>query len=167
MTTAEASAGVGRVCTFRVGDVWLGVDVLAVREVLLHEQLTPIPLAPHAISGLLNLRGDIVAAIDVRRRLWPDAKTPAGPSADVFVVLDIDGYDRVGLLVDDIGDVLDVSDLPLEPLSDTAVGVLSQLALGAYQTPSALLLLLDVAALVDVSDADVVITEDPQPDVRG
>jgi purine-binding chemotaxis protein CheW len=167
MTTAEAPARVTRVCTFRVGDVWLGVDVLAVQEVLLNETLTPIPLAPQAINGLLNLRGDIVAAIGVQRRLWPDAAEAAAGPGDVVIVIDIDGYDRVSLQVDDVGDVLDVSELPLEPLPATVVGVLRELVLGAYQTPSALLLLLDVAALVDISDVEPAGAEDAHPDLRG
>jgi purine-binding chemotaxis protein CheW len=62
----EASA---QFSTFFVADLFFGVDVLHVQEVLRLQQMTPVPLAPRVIEGLINLRGQIVTAIDMRRRL--------------------------------------------------------------------------------------------------
>src|SRR5271165_3383420 len=91
--------------TFLVADLFFGVDVLRVQEVLRFHPMTPVPLAPGVIEGLINLRGQIVTAIDMRRRLRlpprPDGKTPMN-----MVLRTEDG--AVSLLVDEIGDVLDV-----------------------------------------------------------
>jgi purine-binding chemotaxis protein CheW len=59
----------GQFSTFTVHDLFFGVDVLRVQEVLRFQEMTAVPLAPDVIEGLINLRGHIVTAIDMRRRL--------------------------------------------------------------------------------------------------
>ena len=66
----------GVYCTFRVGGLLVGVDVERVQEVLHDPELTPVPLAHESVVGLLNLRGQIVTAIDARRRLGLTAAAP-------------------------------------------------------------------------------------------
>jgi purine-binding chemotaxis protein CheW len=91
--------------TFFVADMFFGVDVLDVQEVLRAQQMTPVPQSPDIVEGLINLRGQIVTAIDMRRRLrlplHAENQTPMN-----MVVRTADGV--VSLLVDEIGDVLDV-----------------------------------------------------------
>ncbi len=95
----------GQFATFFVGDLFFGVEVLRVQEVLRFQQMTRVPRAPEVIEGLINLRGQIVAAIDMRRRLRLPPR--AGDQAPMnMVVRTEDG--AVSLLVDEIGDVLDV-----------------------------------------------------------
>ena len=102
---SELAQTSGQFSTFFVADLFFGVDVLCVQEVLRFQQMTRVPQAPEVIEGLINLRGQIVTAIDMRRRLRlpPRAgeKTPMN-----MVVRTEDG--AVSLLVDEIGDVLDV-----------------------------------------------------------
>ena len=69
MPKSEANEASGQFSTFFVGDLFFGVDVLNVQEVLRFQQMTPVPQAPGVIEGLINLRGQIVTAIDMRRRL--------------------------------------------------------------------------------------------------
>jgi purine-binding chemotaxis protein CheW len=93
-----------RYITFYVGDMFFGVEVLKVQELLRYQEITPVPLAPEVIEGLINLRGQIVTAVDMRRRL------KLGPRADGVLPMNIvvrsdDG--PVSLLVDEIGDVLE------------------------------------------------------------
>src|SRR5579863_3523508 len=91
--------------TFFVADLFFGVDVICVQEVLRFQQMTRVPQAPEVIEGLINLRGQIVTAIDMRRRLRLPPR--AGGQAPMnMVVRTEDG--AVSLLVDEIGDVLDV-----------------------------------------------------------
>ena len=52
-------------CTFWVGDLFIGIEVSRVQEVLNHSSITPVPLAPSHVKGLINLRGNIVTAIDM------------------------------------------------------------------------------------------------------
>ena|SRR5579859_1275825 len=91
--------------TFSVGTLFFGIEVLKVQEVLRYLEMTSVPLAPDVIQGLINLRGQIVTAVDMRRRLGLD-KRAAGETPMNMVVRSDDG--PVSLLVDEIGDVLEV-----------------------------------------------------------
>src|ERR1700722_6926737 len=91
--------------TFFVADLFFGVDVLNVQEVLRFQPMTPVPQAPEVIEGLINLRGQIVTAIDMRRRLGLPPR-PSGQSPMNVVVRPSDG--AVSLLVDEIGDVMQI-----------------------------------------------------------
>src|ERR1043165_1717300 len=92
-------------CTFFVDGLYFGVEVLKVQEVIRYQEMTPVPLAPPVVRGLINLRGQIVAAIDLRRRLGLTERPKDSLPMNV-VVRTADG--AASLLVDDIGDVLNV-----------------------------------------------------------
>jgi purine-binding chemotaxis protein CheW len=92
--------------TFHVADLLLGIEVNKVQEVLRPQTLTQVPLAPGVVEGLMNLRGQIVVAIDTRRSLGlPAAPTGFHPMNVVLQALD----GGVSLLVDNINDVIDLS----------------------------------------------------------
>src|SRR5437763_10143678 len=102
---SEAAQASGQFSTFFVADLFFGVDVLRVQEVLRFQPMTRVPQAPEVIEGLINLRGQIVTAIDMRRRL---RLPPRGAEhAPMNMVVRTEGG-AVSLLVDEIGDVLDV-----------------------------------------------------------
>src|SRR3954454_16474957 len=90
-------------CTFTVDGHYFGVDVLRVQEVIRAQPMTRVPLAPPVVRGLINLRGQIVTAIDLRRRLGMPDRAADRPPVNVVVRTD-DG--AVSLLVDEIGDVI-------------------------------------------------------------
>src|SRR5262245_65931551 len=98
--------------TFSVDDRYVGIPVDRVQEVLLAQPITPVPLAHDHISGLINLRGQIVTAIDLRARLGLAARDADAPSANVIVTTD-DG--PLPLVVDRLGDVVPGDDRPVEP----------------------------------------------------
>jgi purine-binding chemotaxis protein CheW len=101
-----------------VADLFFGVDVLRVQEVLRFQQMTRVPQAPEVIEGLINLRGQIVTAIDMRRRLRLPPR--AGDQTPMnMVVRTEDG--AVSLLVDEIGDVLDVDAPPTNGRRRTSI----------------------------------------------
>src|ERR1700720_824676 len=85
--------------TFFVADLFFGVDVLDVQEVLRFQQMTPVPQAPEVIEGLINLRGQIVTAIDMRRRL---RLPPRGGDETPMNMVVRTGDGAVSLLVDEI-----------------------------------------------------------------
>ncbi|MGC8462083.1 MAG: chemotaxis protein CheW [Acidimicrobiales bacterium] len=128
-----------KLCTFVIGGLHLGVDVEDVAEVLRQQPTTPVPLAPDEVAGLINLRGEIVTALDLRRRLGLEA---SGPSPRMNVVLKA-GDGAVSLLVDQIGDVVMVSDDDFEPPPETVTGSTRELILGTFKLDGRLLLLLD------------------------
>ncbi len=136
-----------QLCTFAVAGGRYAVPVADVQEVLRHQELTPVPLGHPAVVGLINLRGQIVTSMDVRRRLGlPDRPADAGPMT--VVVRTADG--PKALLVDDIGDVIDVADAAAEP-PPAAAGPQTAVTARVYKLPDHLLLELDVAELITLT----------------
>ena len=136
-------------CTFYLGDQYFGLDVLKVQEIVRHQPLTKVPLAHSMVRGLINLRGQIVTAIDLRRRL--DMSELAEDREPVNVVLQTDDG-AVSLLVDEIGDVLEVSDEDFERPPETLQGSSRDLIRGAYKLDGKLLVILDPELIVTVPD---------------
>lgn len=130
-----------RYATFTVGGVHFAVDVAEVQEVVRAQPLTAVPLAPHVIAGLMNLRGQIVTAVDLRRRLELLPAPPERPS--MHVVLRIGGG-AVSLLVDGIGDVLEADDAAMAAPPATLRGVARDLVVGVHALDARLVLVLDV-----------------------
>ena len=91
--------------TFEVADQLFGVEVDTVQEVLSYNEYTPVPLAPPAVGGLFNLRGQVIAAVDLRVQLGLARQAMTGPVMNV--ILRGDG-EPVSLLVDRIGEVVDL-----------------------------------------------------------
>ena len=137
-------------CTFFLDRLYFGLEVLQVQEVLRHQEMTRVPLAPAAVSGLINLRGQIVTAIDLRRRLGLGER-PADQLPMNLVVRSLDG--AMSLLVDDIGDVLEVEEAAFESPPETLQGTARELILGACKLRDRLLLILDVERALQVGPA--------------
>jgi purine-binding chemotaxis protein CheW len=139
-------------CTFFVDQYFFGIDISHVQEVIRYQEMTRVPLVPRVIRGLINLRGQIVVAIDLRRRLnapeRPDDQLPMN-----VVVRTADG--ALSLLVDEIGDVLEVQEETFERPPETLQGIARELVLGVHKLPSGLLLILDTEKAVNVADLDV------------
>lgn len=138
-------------CTFYVDRQFFGVPVQQVQEVIRYQEMTRVPLVPRVIRGLINLRGQIVVAIDLRRRL----NAPERPEDQLpmnVVVRTPDG--ALSLLVDEIGDVLEVQEETFERPPETLQGVARELVLGVHKLPTGLLLILDTEKAVNVSEAD-------------
>jgi purine-binding chemotaxis protein CheW len=136
-------------CTFHVGQYLFGVDVSLVQEVVRLQMMTPVPLAAPEVAGLINLRGEVLTAIDMRARLnLPKAD---GSREPVNVVVRVD-HDPVSLLVDEIGGVLDVSGVPFEQTPSTVDDHVRDLLLGAYILPDRLLLALNTTAILHLAE---------------
>ena len=104
-------------CTFYIQGLLFGVEVKTVQEVIRHQEMTGIPLAPEVVAGLINLRGQIVTAIDLRRRLGVRDRLADELPMNV-VVRTADG--AVSLLVDEIGDVVEVEEKDFEEAARNA-----------------------------------------------
>ncbi|MFM2092502.1 MAG: Chemotaxis protein CheW [Planctomycetota bacterium] len=140
-----ATAGMRQAATFRVGGEWFAIDVLKVQEVLAALRRTAIPQAPPYVLGLINVRGAIVTAISVKNRLaFPDA----GYADDhLHIVLD-SAHGLVSLVVDEIGDVLDVDPAAVAGRPPTLAGPLRDLVVGVLRRDDALVTLLDADRLI-------------------
>lgn len=141
---AQAPPVASMYCTFFIAGQLYGIPVDQVQEVLLGQPLTRVPLSPVAVVGLINLRGQIVTAIDMRRVL----ALPPGVDADeqMNVVLRGDGI-PVSLLVDGISDIL-TPPSPLEPPPETLRRQMSDFITGVFQLERALLLVLDIEKIL-------------------
>lgn len=139
-----------QLATFHVGDYMFGVPVQVVQEVLRHQEITRVPLAPDSVGGLINLRGQVVTALDLRHRLGFEP-ADAGQLPMNVVTRVNDG--AVSLLVDSIGDVVETDDTLFEPPPETLAGPGRGLIRGAYKLDDQLLLALDVARVVDIESA--------------
>jgi purine-binding chemotaxis protein CheW len=130
-------------CTFFISGALFGIEVDRVQEIVRAQPLTPVPLAPPAVRGLINLRGQIVPAIDLRRCLQITAQVDE-PS-NVIIRTD-DG--PVSLLVDEVGEVVEVDDRRLEPAPENLRGATRALIRGVCQLPADLLLILSPEATI-------------------
>jgi purine-binding chemotaxis protein CheW len=139
-------------CTFQLEDQCFGVDVQQVQEVIRYQELTRVPLASPVVNGLINLRGQIVTAIDLRRRFGL-ADRPADALPMNVVVRTPDGV--VSLLVDAIGDVIEVPADKFEPPPETLQGSSRALIDGAYKLENQLLLVLNTPEAVEMLSRDV------------
>ncbi len=142
-TTATAGDR-ARMATFEADGLLLGVDVARVQEVLGGGDVTPVPLAPPAVLGLLNLRGRILTVVDARQRLGL-APRPVGDNDDALVQVVLgSGGEAVSLVVDRAGDVVDVDLRSREPVPVTLDATIRTFVTAVHQLADALLLVLDV-----------------------
>ncbi len=133
--------------TFFLNNLFLGVEVLKVQEVIRYQEMTHVPLAPDMIEGLINLRGQIVTAIDLRRRFgFPKLAEGLRPM-NVVIRCD-DG--AVSLLVDEIGDVIEVDEENCDRPPETVKGIARELVTGVYKLKGHLLLILDTEKAMTV-----------------
>jgi purine-binding chemotaxis protein CheW len=152
-----ATAGAAQFATFYVDSRFFGIDVLDVQEVLRFQEMSKVPLAPPTIQGLINLRGQIVTAIDMRRRLGLHAR-PEGEIPMNVVIRAEDG--AVSLLVDEIGDVLDVAEEVREPVPENIPRQQRELLAGVAKldgtsgTNRRLLLILNTQRLLQSEQGD-------------
>lgn len=138
-------------CTLTAGNLLLGIQVDRVQEVLRDTSITPVPLAHPAIRGLINLRGQIVTAIDLRRRLGlPEA--PADASF-MTVVLGV-GDEALALVVDGVGDVVQVPADSFEAPPDTLRGDARRMITGAHKLERRLLLVLNLDTVIEPTDGE-------------
>jgi purine-binding chemotaxis protein CheW len=134
--------------TFEVADQLFGVEVAAVREVLSFAEYTTVPMAPPAVAGLFNLRGQVIPAVDLRVQLGLPARELRGAVMNVIVQTD---DESVSLIVDRIGDVVEIDDSLAEPPPDTISGLGRDLVVGTLKLADRLMLALDVNQAIDTN----------------
>lgn len=138
-----------RFCTFWIGELFLGIEVERIQEVLRVERSTPVPLAPPEVGGLINLRGQIVTAIDLRREFAVEVD-PGQQDRAMHLILS-EGTGAVSFIVDRVGDVVDVSAEAFEDPPETLKGEARRLIRGAYKLAHRLMLVVDTEYAVDLS----------------
>src|SRR5579863_3891416 len=137
-------------CTFYLDKLLFGVQLEKVQEVIRYLEITQIPLAPRVVSGLMNLRGQIVTGIDLRRRL-DMADRPEETQPMNVVIRSADG--AVSLLVDEIGDVVEVTEESFERPPETLQGKVREVILGVHKLENQLMHVLSTEQACETADA--------------
>jgi purine-binding chemotaxis protein CheW len=139
-------------CTFYLDKLLFGVELQKVQEVMRYLELTEVPLAPNVVSGLMNLRGQIVTAVDLRKQLElpnrPEGKLPMN-----VVIRSAEG--AVSLLVDEIGDVVEVDDESFERPPETMQGKVREVILGVHKLDKQLMHVLDTEKACEAGDQTI------------
>lgn len=132
-------------CTFYLDNYYFGIEVEQVQEIIRFQEITPVALAPEVVKGLINLRGQIVTAVDLRRLLeLPDRHEDEDPM-NIVVRTSVGAF---SLLADRIGDVLELADGSFESPPDNLSGMARELIQRAYKLEGTLLLTMAIDKLV-------------------
>lgn len=140
--------------TVRLGDQLLGIAVLDVQDVLNAQSITPVPLAPDWVAGVLNLRGRIVTAIDLRARLGLPERTDGARTNRMSVVIEQNDA-PYSLLIDEIGEVLSLDEKRFEKNPVTFSAIWKEVAKGVYRLDDELMVVLDVDSVLSFAALDV------------
>jgi purine-binding chemotaxis protein CheW len=139
-------------CTFKVDHLLIGIEVWRVQEVIRHQPMTYVPLAPREVRGLINLRGQIVTAIDMR--LWLGLAPRNDGREPMNAVMRLND-EAISLLVDEAGEVVEPPLSSYEAVPSTASEQIRTLFSGTYKLDEALLLVLDTDAVSRISSEHV------------
>lgn len=134
-----------QLCTFYINEHLFGIEVDRIQEVIKHHQMTPVPLSPTFVGGLINLRGQIVMAIDLKDKMNLDKSLEN--SAQMNIVLR-HADSLISLLVDSVGDVISVSPEQIESEHYHLPPEVSKLIMGICKTEQNLLMVLDPEQLI-------------------
>jgi purine-binding chemotaxis protein CheW len=143
-------------CTFYLGSDLFGVPVLQVQEVVRQHEITHVPLAPAVVRGLINLRGNIVSTVDMRRVLKMEPL--ADESESINVITRVAGG-LVSLLVDHIGDVIDAPEDRFEPVPSVLASEVRQIITRVCKLPGNLLMILNPDRIVEFDRAKTTVAE--------
>ena len=139
-------------CTFRLDGHLFGIEIGDVQEVLLSQEITRVPLAAPAVRGVINLRGRIIPAVDLRRcfemEAFPSDRTPA------HIVVRGAGSASASFLVDGIGDVVDTTSAGYAVTPPTLRGRARDLLVGVYKLQGEILLVLAIGTVLRAAFAE-------------
>ena len=144
----SAEGAITEYVTTMIGGQLFGLPISRVQDVFMPERLTRVPLAGPEIAGVLNLRGRIVTAIDMRCRLGLPPRTDAGARMAVGVDLRGESY---GLLIDSIGEVLKLSDESREINPVNLDPRMAKMSAGVHRLDGQLMVVLDVDRILEIA----------------
>jgi purine-binding chemotaxis protein CheW len=127
--------------TVMIGGQLFGLPISRVQDVFMPDRVTRVPLSAPEIAGVLNLRGRIVTAIDMRRRLGLPPRTDEKPSMAVGIEMKGESY---GLLIDSVGEVMKLGDATREPNPVNLDARLGRVSGGVHRLEGQLMVILDV-----------------------
>jgi purine-binding chemotaxis protein CheW len=154
MTAQNDNAGkmINEYVTVTIGDHLFGLPISRVQDVFVPDRLTRVPLAPAEVAGILNLRGRVVTAIEMRARLDLGTREAGRPVMAIGIELKGESY---GLLVDAVGEVMQLAAGGCEAKPANLDPRLGRVAAGVYRLEGQLLIVLDVDRVLDIGSGAV------------
>ena len=150
MSNDSVKENLSEFVTVTICDHLFGLPISRVQDVFVPDRLTRVPLAPPDVAGILNLRGRIVTALEMRTRLDLGARQPGDPVMAIGIELRGESY---GLLVDSVGEVMQLADSTCEPNPANLDPRLARVAAGIYRLEGQLMVVLDVDRLLDIKNS--------------
>lgn len=136
-----------QLCGFKIGDGYYGIPVLDVREVIKPLAVTDVPLSPEYVKGLVNLRGQIVTLVDLRKLFGLEEKENTEEYMNIIVR---SGDSLYSLVVDEILDVIDVEQRVFESTPETLNEQVREYISGVYKLDEKLLILLNLEKILNI-----------------
>ncbi|MDP3935689.1 MAG: chemotaxis protein CheW, partial [Alphaproteobacteria bacterium] len=133
--------------TVKIGAQLFGFPVVHLRDIFKSLEITPIPLAPKAILGSINLRGKVVTVIDLRLKLFPNIDIENRESMHIAVA---HGQELLSFVVDSVGDVINIPQSQFEPLPSTLEQHWLSITDGVCQLNESLMIKLNMEHLLDL-----------------
>jgi len=147
MSTENTQQNVTVYVTAMIDGQLFGLPIVRVQDVFIPERLTRVPLAPPEIAGVLNLRGRIVTLIDLRRRFGLGERKEG---EDVMAIGVESRGESYGLLIDRVGEVVELDGVAREPNPVNLDQRLAQMSSGIYRLDDQLLIVVDVDRVLDI-----------------
>jgi purine-binding chemotaxis protein CheW len=137
-------------CSFYLDQLLFGIESQKIQEIVVYRELRPVPLAPPAVRGLMNLRGQVVVAFELRRQLELPERPPNMTPVCLMVRAD---QGTVCLLADEVGNVLEVQEETFEPAPETLSPRLRTVILGVHKLEGQLMHVLDTDRACEIRTA--------------
>jgi purine-binding chemotaxis protein CheW len=151
-TTETASDQITEFVTVTIGEQMFGLPIFRVQDVFVPDRLTRVPLAPPEVAGVLNLRGRVVTAIEMRSRLDLGVRAKDAPVMAIGIEMKGESY---GLLVDAVGEVMALRNAACEAKPANLDPRLSRMAAGVYRLEGQLMVVLDVDRVLDIKSGAI------------
>ncbi len=152
VTEDVADGEVIQLVSFMLDEVEYGVDILAVHEILRYPELTRLPNTPNFIKGVINLRGNVIPVVDVRIRFG----FPKGKITDLTRIIVVEtGGKHVGLLVDNVYQVVRIPVVNVDPPSELMVGVSEEFISGIGRLKDRLIVLLNMSHIIFLEEKEI------------
>ena len=144
-----------QIVSFKLGEEEFGVDILKIQEINRMIELTKVPQAPHFVEGVINLRGNVIPVIDIRKKFeMPSIERDKDTR---IVVCNVDG-NIIGMIVDAVSEVLRFPESTIEPAPKIVSSINSDYLKGVAKLDNRLLLFLDISKIA--GDANQIVETD-------
>ena len=149
----HSEGSVSQFLTFLLGGETYGINILDIREIIEYGGITSVPMMPDFIAGVINLRGAVVPVIDLASR-FDDSKTEVSKRTSI-IIAEVENEDlklEVGVIVDVVNEVLNISDKDIEPAPAFGTKIRTDFISGMGKVGTDLLVLLEVRKVLSIEE---------------